>query len=242
MEFEGFREQFTLVFEKNGLHEYIKDEIIRKFYALTEKMTETNRVMNITALTTVDKIIPLHYADCVLIEKHIPKNASVIDIGCGGGFPILPLAIVRPDLKITGLDSTEKKIRYVQTTADELGLQVQTIAARAEDVAKLPQYRDSFDMAVSRAVARLNVLDELCLPFVKVGGCLLAMKGSAGLEEADEARGGAAKLNASIENVIEYDLHTCNETEKRIVIEIQKFDRTPKEYPRAFGAIKKKPL
>lgn len=242
MEFDSFREQFALVFEKNGLHEYIKNEIIQKFYVLTEKMIETNRVMNITALTTVDKIIPLHYADCVMIEKHIPKNATVIDVGCGGGFPILPLAIVRPDLKITGLDSTEKKIRYVQSTADALGLRVQTLSARAEDVAKLPEYRDSFDVAISRAVARLNILNELCLPFVKVGGCLIAMKGSAGPEEADEARNGAVKLNASLENMVEYDLHTFDETEKRFVIKIQKFDRTPKEFPRAFGAIKKKPL
>lgn len=237
-----FTNLYTDIFRKNGLDRFIRNDIIVRFEKLTEIMVSTNQVMNITALTTLEKIIPLHYADCVMIEKHIPLNATVLDVGCGGGFPILPLAIVRPDLMITGLDSTDKKIRYVQNTADELGLSVQTLSGRAEDMAKLSDYRDQFDVVVSRAVARLNVLDELCMPFVRVGGSFIAMKGCAGRDEAAEAETGISKLCGSIQNLSEYDLHTENEIEKRVVIQIQKNAVTPKEFPRSFGAIKKKPL
>ena len=237
-----FTNLYTDIFQKNGLDRFIRDDIIVRFEKLTEIMVSTNQVMNITALTTLEKIIPLHYADCVMIEKHIPLNATVLDVGCGGGFPILPLAIVRPDLRITGLDSTDKKIRYVQNTADELGLSVQTVSGRAEDMAKLSDYRDQFDVVVSRAVARLNVLDELCMPFVRVGGSFIAMKGCAGRDEVAEAETGISKLCGFIQNLSEYDLHTENEIEKRFVIQIQKNAATPKEFPRSFGAIKKKPL
>ena len=239
---ERFEELFIDIFRKNGLDQYIRDDIIAKFKTLTDIMLETNAVMNITALTTLEKIIPLHYADCVKIAGHIPTGASVIDIGCGGGFPILPLAIVRPDLNITGLDSTDKKIRYVQKTGDALGLHITTLSARAEDAAKMPDLRDSFDIAISRAVARMNVLDELCMPFVKIGGAFVAMKGAAGQEELDEAVGGIQKLGGQVVSSIEYDLHMETDSEKRTVIEVRKIANTPKEYPRAFGAMKKKPL
>ena len=237
-----FRELFVDIFTKNGLEAYVSEEIMARFERLTEIMVAKNQVMNVTALTTPEKIIPLHYADCVKMAVLIPEGATVIDIGCGGGFPILPLAIVRPDLKITGLDSTDKKIRYVQETADQLGLRISTISGRAEDVAKMAGHRDGYDVAISRAVARLNVLDELCLPFVKVGGVLLAMKGSAGQEEADEAKVGIQKLGGCIETMNEYDLVTCDEVEKRWLIRVAKDLPTPKEFPRGFGAIKKKPL
>lgn len=237
-----FKELFTEIFQKNGLEAYIRDDIIEKFEKLTKIMIQTNTVMNITALTTIEKIIPLHYADCVKIAEKIPEGATVIDIGCGGGFPILPLTIVRSDLKITGLDSTDKKVRYVQNTANELGLKISTLTARAEDAAKIAQYRDSFDIAISRAVARMNLLDELCMPFVRVGGSFIAMKGAAGQEELDEAKNGIQRLGGKISNMEEYDLYTSNENEKRTVIEIKKLTATPKEFPRGFGAIKKKPL
>lgn len=242
MDYLSFREYFIRIFEKNGLQAYSTDENIRKFYDLTVKMVETNKVMNITALTTVDKIVPLHYADCVKAATLIPKNATVADIGCGGGFPILPLAIVRPDLKLVGIDSTEKKIRYVQNTADELGLSVSAISGRAEDLAKQTDYRDHFDVVISRAVARLNVLDELCMPFMKVGGRFIALKGAAGQEELSEAMNGIQKLGGQLQGTDGYSLFTADDEEKRVMVRIDKISATPKEYPRAFGAIKKKPL
>jgi 16S rRNA (guanine527-N7)-methyltransferase len=237
-----FKDFYTEIFQKNGLELYIRDEIIEKFEKLTEIMIQTNAVMNITALTTMEKIVPLHYADCVKIAKKIPDGATVIDIGCGGGFPILPLGIVRPDLKMTGLDSTDKKVKYVQNTANELGLKINTLSARAEDAAKMAEYRDSFDIAISRAVARMNLLDELCMPFVKVGGSFIAMKGAAGQEELDEAKNGIQRLGGEIARMDEYDLYTGFEDEKRTIVEIRKTTATPKEFPRGFGAIKKKPL
>ena len=242
MDYLSFREYFIRIFEKNGLEAYHTDENIRKFYNLTVKMMETNQVMNITALTTMDKIIPLHYADCVKAAALIPQNATVADIGCGGGFPILPLAIVRPDLQLVGIDSTEKKIRYVQNTADELGLSVTAISGRAENLAKQTDYRDHFDVVISRAVARLNVLDELCMPFVKVGGQFIALKGAAGQEELSETMNGIQKLGGQLQGTDEYSLFTADDEEKRVMVRIDKISATPKEYPRAFGAIKKKPL
>ena len=221
---------------------YADESAIRKFYDLTDLMLETNRVMNITALTTTDKIIPLHYADCVKATEWIPQNATVADIGCGGGFPVLPLAIVRPDLRITGIDSTEKKIRYVQSTAEKLGLQVTAISGRAEELAKNPEHRDSYDCVISRAVARLNILNELCLPYVKVGGRLIALKGAAGEAEYLEAKNGIFKMGGELDSLISYKLYMNEEEEQRYSVIIQKNSPTPKEYPRTFGNIKKKPL
>jgi 16S rRNA (guanine527-N7)-methyltransferase len=242
MDYTNFRELFIRIFEKNGLISYATEENIRKFHALTDMMIQTNRVMNITALTNEDKIIPLHYADCVKICHLLPEHAKVIDIGCGGGFPLLPLAIVRPDLQLTGLDSTEKKIRYVEETAKQLDLCITGISARAEELAKEKQYRETYDVAISRAVARLNLLDELCIPFVKIGGQFIAMKGTAGGEELAEAANGIQRLGGIIENYPEYELYTTYGLEKRTVITVRKDRSTPKEFPRSFGAIKKRPI
>ena len=242
MEYTEFKELFLQIFKKNGIDHLVNEEMIQKFYKLTKIMVETNKVMNITALTTEDKIIPLHYADCVKVGEMIPAGAKVIDIGCGGGFPLLPLAIVRPDLDLTGLDSTEKKIRYVQNTANQLGLRINAVSARAEDLAKDSAHREQYDISISRAVARLNLLDELCMPFVKIGGEFIALKGAAGIEEKEEAENGIQRLGGQVIEFPEYDLLTTNETEKRFVIRVSKKQSTPREFPRAFGAIKKRPL
>lgn len=238
----SFSEQLSSIFEKNGLESYATPENMGQFEQLTEIMLATNQTMNITAITDVEKIMALHYADCVRVAEYIPRNSTVLDVGCGGGFPILPLAIVRPDLQMTGLDSTEKKVRYVQKTADQLGLHIRTVSARAEDLAKLSEYREAFDVVIGRAVARLQVLDELCIPFVKVGGVFLAMKGLAGAEEHREAEIGIEKLSGQTREVVEYDLHTAFDIEKRTLIVIDKISKTPREFPRTFGSIKKKPL
>ena len=238
----SFRSLYEEIFKINDLESYIQDDFIDKFEKLTDIMIRQNQVMNVTALTIPEKIIPLHYADCVKIAELIPQNARVLDVGCGGGFPTLPLAIVRPDLKIVGLDSTEKKIRYVQNTANELGLCISTVAGRAEDLAKLPEHRESYDVVVSRAVARLNILNELCLPFVTPGGCFIAMKGAAGSDEYEEAKNGTQKLGGAEGRITTYTLTTTAEIEHRTIVHIQKSSNTPTQYPRAFGAIKKKPL
>ena len=237
-----FSNLFHSIFQKNGLERYATERNIALFEQLTEIMLKTNASMNITAITDVEKVIPLHYADCVKIAEYIPTNAKVLDVGCGGGYPILPLAIVRPDLDITGLDSTEKKIKYVQQTGDALGLHIHTISARAEDLAKQMEHRETYDVVIGRAVARLNLLDELCLPFVKVGGMFLAMKGIAGFDEYQEAEIGIEKLGGREEQSLQYDLHLLDQSEKRTLIQIRKEYKTPREFPRVFGTIKKRPL
>ena len=237
-----FKEIFSDVFEKNGLHPYINDENTEKFWNLTQLMLETNAVMNITAITDVEKIIPLHYADCVKIAELIPQNAKVADIGCGGGFPILPLAIVRPDLQLIGIDSTEKKARYVRETAGKLNLKVETVAGRAEELAKDANMRQCFDIVISRAVARLNILDELCMPFVKPNGYFIAMKGAAGMEEYKEAESGINKLGGVLAKAEQYELLTVDQKEQRTVFVIQQNKQVPDAYPRSFANMKKKPL
>ncbi len=238
----SFQRIFEDVFRKNSLSEYVTPETVQKFQKLTEIMVQTNAVMNITAITTVEKIIPLHYADCVKVASFIPNGAKVLDVGCGGGFPTLPLAIVRPDLHIVGLDSTEKKVKYVQSTADALDISIQTVTARAEEFARLEDHREAYDVVVSRAVARLNVLSELCIPFVKLGGSFIAMKGMAGEEEYTEARCGIEKLGGCVRDIQRYELATTEESEARTIIVAQKVHTTPSQYPRSFGSIKKKPL
>ncbi len=242
MDFSNFQNVYIEIFQKNQLDAYIKDEYIEKFEQLTRIMLETNAVMNLTALTTMEKIIPLHYADCVMAAEHIPENSTVLDVGCGGGFPILPLAIVRPDLHLTGLDSTEKKAKYVQSAADQLGLSVQTLTARAEELGRKAEHREKYDIVISRAVARLNILDELCMPFVRTGGCFVAMKGAAGPEEAKEAAQGLARLGGGRISEESTVLRTFSGIEERRIYLVFKTRPTPPEYPRAFGNIKRKPL
>lgn len=244
MDKQTFYTLFKNIFHQNGLEKYITPEITDRFYALTVRMLAVNEVMNITAIRDIDKIIPLHYADCVKIAHLFPVNATVLDVGCGGGFPILPLAIVRPDLQLTGIDSTAKKCRYVSETAQILDLpNVSTISARAEELIKEPNMRESFDVVTSRAVARLNILDELCLPFVKIGGQMMVMKGLAGDEELSEAINGIQTLGGDVSDTIHDVLWINNEiSEQRTVITAQKVKNTPLTYPRQFGQIKKKPL
>ena len=130
----------------------------------------------------------------------------------------------------------------MQNTANQLGLRIHAISARAEDLANDPNHREQYDISISRAVARLNTLDELCMPFTKVGGEFIALKGAAGIDEKQEAEIGIQRLGGQIKESPEYDLFTATETEKRFIIRVSKIQFTPKEFPRAFGAIKKRPL
>lgn len=238
-----FSELFADIFEKNGLPDMVTPEAINKFAMLTDIMLETNEHMNITAITEIEKVIPLHYADCALTAKLIPEGTSVLDVGCGGGFPTLPLAILRPDLKITALDSTEKKVRYVAQTAEAIGVSIRTLSGRAEDLAAANTgYRERFDVVTSRAVARFNVLDELCLPFVNKDGVFICMKGSAGREELAEAEKGIIRLGGQVESVEDMTLKLADKEEGRCLITVRKVKYTPGAYPRQFAKIKKAPL
>lgn len=235
------------VFEKNGLERYISDEILEKFYLLTEIMLETNEKMNITAITDVDAVIERHYADSLLmLSAGIDEGARILDVGCGGGFPSFPIAIARPDVTVIGLDSTAKKIAYVNETAKKLGLtNLAALSGRAEELAFEEGKREKFDVVTARAVAALPILSELCLPFVRVGGKFVALKSKTADEELQAARRGIEKLGGRIEKIEKTALISLIEGEEdaeRTIISIKKAAHTERKYPRAFAQIKKKPL
>ena len=240
---QDFNSKITKIFNSNGLSSYLTMERVEKFYNLTVRMLCENEKYNLTAITDIDKIILNHYADCVTLSAKLKKGASIIDVGCGAGFPSLPLAIVRPDLKILAVDSTAKRVNYVEETAKMLGLDnLSTAVMRAEDGGKSPEYREKFDYATARAVAEMRVLAELTLPFVKVGGQLVAMKGKNAEFELSSAKKAIATLggrNTVCENVT---LKGNGETLTHPFIIIDKKEKTPITYPRVYAQISKKPL
>lgn len=241
--FEEFKSRLERVFELNSLSKYYDEDRARLFYDFADILLTTNESMNLTAVKDDDGVILKHLADSLIVADHIPEGASVIDVGCGAGFPTFPLAIARPDLKITSLDSTEKKINFVRSTAKTLGLtNICATSGRAEDLAR-GEMRESFDIATARAVAALPVLTELCMPFIKVGGKFSAMKAlRADTEITDtEASGLFSTLGGERSpHVTEYTL-TDGQSESlmRAVVEVKKLTKTPPKYPRNYSQIVK---
>lgn len=244
MEFIDFYNCCQVTFAANENLPVPTENQARKLYELTAIMTDVNKKMNLTAITDPEAVILKHYADSLMISPFLAENSTVIDVGCGAGFPTLPLAIFRPDLEITALDSTQKRIDYVQNTANALGLNnVTAICARAEELANDKAYRESFDFATARAVAALPVLTELCLPYVKVGGKFVAMKGQKGETETNEAQNAIKKCGGELVNIHRKNLCSPNgEQEMRVITEISKIIPTPCEFPRHFSKISKRPL
>ena len=240
---QKFNSTLTKVFKANSLSSLLNMDKCEKFYKLTVRMLEENEKYNLTAITEVDKIILNHYADCASIAHLLPKGASIIDVGCGAGFPTLPLAILRDDLKITAIDSTAKRITYVSDTAEMLGLKnITAITMRAEDGGNDPKMRESFDFATARAVANMRVLAELCLPFVKVGGTFIAMKGKNAQFELNEAKKAISLLGGRDTKCDDMTLKGESEDASHPLIIVKKKEKTPGGYPRPFAQISKKPL
>ena len=244
MEFSAFFAQCKEIFARQDGLPIPTEEQADKLFRLTEIMLETNRHMNLTAITDESAVILKHYADSLTVSTRIPNGASVIDIGCGAGFPTLPLAIFRPDLRVTAVDSTAKRVEYVRRTAESLSLvNVTAIAARAEELAKKDEYRERFDFVTARAVASLPMLAELCLPFVRVGGAMIAMKASRAEEEREAAKNAIVLCGGDLPMCSPVALVSEDGTsEPRVLIEIAKKRATPAKYPRHFSQISKKPL
>lgn len=244
IEKESFKAELLLAAERNGLASLVPHEAAEKLYALTVHMLETNEKFNLTAIKEPSRIILLHYVDSLLAARHIPEGASVIDVGCGAGFPSLPLAICRPDLRITAMDATAKRVEYVRQTAELLsltGLSVKT--GRAEDLGNAPSLRERYDVATARAVAALPILSELCMPFVRTGGIFLALKGKNAEAERKEAVGAIACLGGKVTHTDETPIiGKEGETFARAAIVIEKQTKTPKAYPRPYAKILKAPL
>lgn len=241
---EHFYEIFDQVFAANELSFLATEQNKRAFARLCEHTLEVNKVHNITAIRDVPGVITKHFADSVKkIEAIPPTGATLLDVGTGGGFPTLPLAIVRPDLRITAIDSTAKKIAHVQNTAKMLGLcNVTAISGRAEDMAHT-NMRESFDIVTARAVSELRILCEITLPFVKVGGTFVALKGASGEKELLDAMHAIEKLGGKCIDLCKYTLNDEHgNQDERCLILIRKEKTTPQNFPRQYAQILKKPL
>ena len=240
---EQFYALFEQVFAQNDLQPHVNEQNVAIFEKLCSHILEVNKVHNLTAIRDVPGVVAKHFADSLTVAAFIPDGASVIDVGTGGGFPTLPLAVARQDLHITAIDSTAKKIAHVQNTAQMFGLSnVKAIACRAEELAQTTA-RESFDVATARAVSELRILCEITLPFVKVGGKLLAMKAVSGEKELADASNAIFKLGGKLTVVHKFTLKDANgNQEERCIIEIAKVKQTPNNFPRQYAQILKKPL
>ncbi|EQB86495.1 hypothetical protein M918_13970 [Clostridium sp. BL8] len=214
-----------------------------KFIKYKELIKEWNEKVNLTAITEDKEIIQKHFIDSIKVFKcEELKNArKIIDIGTGGGFPGIPMKIINPTSKIVLLDSLNKRINFLNEVIRELNLEnIETIHGRAEDFAKEVKYRRKFDAAVSRAVANLAVLSEFCLPYVKVGGYFVAMKGPAIDEEMKDAKNAIKLLGGEVEKILKVDIEGSDLNHNLVVI--RKIKETPKKYPRKAGMVTKNPL
>ena len=196
-----------------------------------------NQVMNLTAITEPDRVAKLHLLDSLtLLTLADLKGKKVIDVGCGAGFPGVPVKIACPETELTLLDSLGKRMNWLQSFLPELGVDAECITARAEEA--VADRRETYDFATSRAVARLNILLELTAPYVKVGGAVLAMKGMAAKDELAEAKNAIRKLGLQVETVKEFPIEDTAHT----VIVLRKIAPTPPQYPRRYAKIKQAPL
>ena len=213
-------------------------EQYEKLSIYAEFLVEYNEKVNLTAITEPMEILRKHFIDSILLTKYvdIPLNSTLIDVGTGAGFPSVPIKIYRPDIKITLLDSLNKRIDYLKQLCDKLEIDAEFIHGRAEDFSKKEEYREKFDFSCARAVANMALLSELCIPFVKRNGCFVAMKGPN--EDISLGANAVMVLGGSIEKEIEYKLFD----EERKIVLVRKISQTPSKYPRNSSQIKKKTL
>lgn len=221
----------------------LTDKQIKQFGTYFEMLVEWNEKINLTAVTEKEEVYLKHFFDSVTPSFYIDFNEieTICDVGAGAGFPSIPLKIVYPHLQITIVDSLNKRIKFLNELAASLDLdKVNFVHDRAETFGKSQQYRESFDLVTARAVARLSVLSELCLPLVKKGGQFVALKGSQGTEELEDAQFAISVLGGEVKTVNEFTLPL--EESMRQIITIDKLRQTPKKYPRKPGTPNKEPL
>lgn len=217
----------------------IYGEYKERFSSLCDILLEYNNKVNLTAIREEKGVFEKHFLDSVSGEIFFEKEARVCEIGSGGGFPSLPLKIFRDDLSFTLFESVRKKCEYLQYVVDKLELNcIKVCNERAEEAARKPDYREKFDCATARAVARLNVLCEYCMPFVKVGGTFIAYKGDCE-EELKEAEKAISVLGGKLKNVEKFSLPSGD---KRTIVVIKKISSTPQKYPRGQGKERKSPI
>lgn len=215
----------------------LSDEQIDKFVIYYNLLVDYNTRVNLTRITEPSDVAQKHFADSILGSKLIPHGARVADVGTGAGFPGVPLKIVRPDIELVLIDSLGKRIVFLKALCSALGVEAEAIHARAEDAARLPSLRESFDISLSRAVAPMNVLLELTVPFVKTGGSSLMYKAAAVTEELASAQNAFKVLNCK-PVVHEFDVSWG----ARTIVAAEKLSSTNKKYPRKAGSVEKAPL
>lgn len=209
-------------------------EQFKKYFDL---LIDWNEKINLTAITQYDEVMTKHFEDSISGMSLVPQNASLCDVGTGAGFPGVPLKIVRDDIKLTLMDSLNKRVNFLQTVSDSLGLAADCIHTRAEDAGK-GKYRESFDVVTARAVARLNTLCEYCLPLVKVGGKFLAYKALVE-EELAESQKAIKILGGKVDTICKFDL---SNGDSRSIVVITKVSPTPNKYPRGKGKERSAPI
>ena len=221
----------------------LTEEKQNKFQVFYDMLVEKNKVMNLTAITDFDEVVEKHFLDNLSLIQVLDLNQpmKVLDLGTGAGFPGIPLKIMFPELKITLMDSLNKRILFLNEVVDTLGLtDVETVHARAEELARKQDYREKYDLCVSRAVANLSTLSEYCLPFVSLGGKFIPYKSGEVDEEVKQAKRAVFLLGGKIDDVVKFDLPGSDI--HRSFVMIQKEKGTPKAYPRKAGTPSKSPL
>lgn len=239
MQFDEFKE--ILQKEAKKIKVTITDQKAEQFFRYMNLLREWNEKMNLTAITEPKDIILKHFVDSVTILDYIKKGANVIDVGTGAGFPGVPLAILREDIQITLIDSLKKRVNFLNEVTHTLGLtQVESIHARAEELAQSEDYRERYDIVTSRAVANMSTLLEYMIPFCKIDGVCICMKGSNVEEELKKSEKAARILGGRLEKREEFFL--SNQENKRNIILVRKIAYTPKQYPRKQGKPAKEPI
>ena len=239
MERESFSKELIEKAKKVNIE--IDDKKEEQFYNYMKLLLEWNEKINLTAITEQNDIILKHFIDSITINKYIEQSNSIIDIGTGAGFPGIPLKIMNQNKKITLVDSLNKRINFLNEVCKEISLEnIQCIHARAEELASDLEYRENYETVVSRAVARINVLIEYMLPFVKIGGLCICMKGPNIDRELEEAKNAIKVLGGKIKSVESFFLPD-SDIERNVII-IEKVAETPKKYPRKAGLPSKQPI
>lgn len=236
---EEFITQIQKQAKKNQI--VLDEKQSKQFYEYMNLLLEWNEKINLTAITNQEDIILKHFVDCMTLLPYLKEKKKMIDVGTGAGFPGIPIKIVKPDMQITLLDSLNKRVKFLEEVTQTIGLkEIQAVHGRAEEFARKKGERESYDIATSRAVARLNVLLEYLMPFVKVGGKCICMKSNHIEEELEEAKKAIQVLGGEIEKIEELSLGNSDIIRKIIII--KKVKSTPKEFPRKAGTPSKSPI
>lgn len=239
MEIKEFEQEIFNLAEKIGIQ--LKSKEIELFCSYMKNLLEWNTKINLTAITEQKEIILKHFIDSLTIHSYIEEKNTIMDVGTGAGFPGIPIKIIKKDCNITLLDSLNKRIMFLRDSIDKLGLEhIEAVHARAEEVGREVKYREKYDIVVSRAVAPLNILVEYLIPFVKVGGKVICMKGPKIEEELKQAQKAINQLGGTIDKIDNLRLPDT-EIERNIIL-IKKWKNTPKEYPRKAGIPSKNPI